>query len=94
MTAMNGQHKLTGYTNCLKFSVQKNLTITEKRLNIQAGNGYFERKKDKYKESQIAVVKDLAAYPKSDWNKEDIEERESKFKGRIVTFLKDNLNLA
>ena len=28
MTAMNGQHKLTDYTNCLKFSVQKNLTIT------------------------------------------------------------------
>jgi len=28
MTAMNGQQNLTGHTNCLEFSVQKNLTIT------------------------------------------------------------------
>jgi hypothetical protein len=40
--------------------------VFEKRLNIQAGNGYFVKKKDKYKTSSIAVVKELANYPKND----------------------------
>lgn len=70
-----------------------NKIVFEKKLNIQAGNGYFEKKKEKYKESEIAVVLELATYPKSDWVKDDIEKREKEFKNRIVKFLNDNLNL-
>ncbi|MBU0559349.1 MAG: HNH endonuclease family protein, partial [Bacteroidetes bacterium] len=70
-----------------------NKIVFEKKLNIQAGNGYFEKKKEKYKESEIAVIKELAAYPKSDWVKEDITKREIEFKNRIVKFLNENLTL-
>ena len=48
---------------------------------------------EEYKESEIAVVQELATYVKSDWVKEDIEKRESEFKNRIIKFLKENLNL-
>jgi hypothetical protein len=70
-----------------------NKIVFEKKLNIQAGNGYFGKKKDKYKTSKIAVVKDLANYPKNDWTKDDIEKREGEFKDRILSFLKTHLNL-
>ena len=52
-----------------------NLIALEGKINIQAGNGYFGRKKEKYKKSQISLVKKLSQYPKNDWVKEDIERR-------------------
>lgn len=70
-----------------------NKIVFEKKLNIQAGNGYFGKKKDKYKTSKIAVVKDLSAYPKNDWIKDDIETREKEFKDRLLNFFKTYLNL-
>jgi hypothetical protein len=54
-----------------------NKTPIEKRINIQAGNGYFGKKKNKYKNSAIADVKDLGDLGKSDWTKEDIIRREN-----------------
>jgi uncharacterized protein with ParB-like and HNH nuclease domain len=69
-----------------------NKIVFEKRLNIQAGNGYFGKKKDKYRASGIAVVKALGEYPKSDWVKEDIDERENNFIGRITDFIEEHLN--
>jgi hypothetical protein len=70
-----------------------NKIVLEKKLNIQAGNGYFGKKKDRYRDSSIAVVKDLSNYPKNDWIMEDIERREFEFKNRLVDFFKTHLNL-
>ena len=64
----------------------------EKRLNIQAGNGYFGVKKERYKVSTIADVIELSNYYKNDWVKEDIEERETSFKENLITFFKEELN--
>jgi len=69
-----------------------NKIVFEKRLNIQAGNGYFGVKKAKYNLSKIASVLDLSSYPKNDWVKVDIEEREIKFKSNLITFFKEQLN--
>jgi len=69
-----------------------NKIIFEKKLNIQAGNGYFGKKKAKYIDSKIACVQELAQYPKNDWIKEDIEKREKEFIERIIGFFKLQLS--
>lgn len=48
----------------------------EKRLNIVAGNGYFGKKKDMYKESRIAVTKALSQSNVEEWGLDDITERD------------------
>lgn len=68
-----------------------NKVVLEKKLNIQAGNGYFGVKKQKYSTSKIASVLELSNYPKNDWVKEDIEEREKKFKETVMSFFRDQL---
>jgi uncharacterized protein with ParB-like and HNH nuclease domain len=67
-----------------------NKVVFEKKLNIQAGNGYFGNKKQKYALSNIANVIELGTYPKNDWTKEDIENRENRFKERIISFFKEH----
>ena len=69
-----------------------NKIVFEKKLNIQAGNGYFGIKKQKYGLSKIACVLDLSTYYKNDWVKEDIEKREIKFKENLISFFKAQLN--
>ncbi|HUZ60659.1 MAG TPA: DUF262 domain-containing HNH endonuclease family protein [Hanamia sp.] len=69
-----------------------NKIVFEKKLNIQAGNGYFGVKKLRYSASKIASVLDLSVYPKNDWVKTDIEERETSFKSTLITFFKNQLN--
>ena len=44
-----------------------NKMLIEKRINIEAGNGYFGKKKEKYKDSKFLEAKELANYPKNDW---------------------------
>lgn len=68
-----------------------NKTVFEKKLNIQAGNGYFGVKKQKYKVSSIATVLELYNYPKNDWVQGDIVEREAKFKKTLLDYFKTNL---
>ncbi|HBK23122.1 MAG TPA: hypothetical protein DDZ60_11630 [Planktothrix sp. UBA10369] len=63
-----------------------------KKLNIQAGNGYFGQKKNKYKDSPIANVNDLSKYPSDDWVQTDIEAREKLFLESIVSFFHSNLD--
>jgi uncharacterized protein with ParB-like and HNH nuclease domain len=77
-----------------KLSLDKfgNKVVFEKKLNIQAGNGYFGVKKLKYKGSKIANVIDLSNYSKNDWVKDDIDKREEEFKSRIIDFLKSQLS--
>jgi uncharacterized protein with ParB-like and HNH nuclease domain len=68
-----------------------NKILFEKRLNIQAGNNYFNSKKSHYNKSQIANVIDLSNYPKPDWMKEDIEEREGVIIQDLIEYFKENL---
>lgn len=50
-----------------------NLTLIEKRLNIEAGNNPFEEKKDQYSESRFEMTQSLTNY--SDWSEEKIQDR-------------------
>lgn len=68
-----------------------NKIIFEKKLNIQAGNGYFGNKKQKYSQSKIASVINLSNYHKNDWIKNDIELREIEFKQNVVDFFKKEI---
>ena len=68
-----------------------NKTVFEKKLNIQAGNGYFGIKKQKYVVSSIATVKELSNYPSNDWIKTDIENREIVFKKTLMAYFRTNL---
>ncbi len=47
----------------------------EKKLNIRAGNGYFNKKKNEYKVSKIVIARELANLPDKDWSLDDITER-------------------
>lgn len=68
-----------------------NKIVFEKKLNIQAGNGYFGIKKQKYSMSNIATIIDLSNHYNNDWLKDDIEEREVIFKNNILDFFKKEL---
>ena len=50
-----------------------NLTLIEKRLNIEAGNNPFEEKRDQYSESGFEMTQNLTNY--SDWSEEKIQDR-------------------
>lgn len=68
-----------------------NKVVIEKKINIQAGNGYFGQKKSKYLKSKIANVLDLAAVPQLDWQKTDIEQREAEFTKTLSKFFAEAL---
>lgn len=68
-----------------------NKVAIEKKLNIQAGNGYFGKKKQHYEKSKIAAVNELSKHPVNDWVKTDIETRESAFLREITQFFATNL---
>ena len=88
-TNYNGWNKEDADAYLEKFG---NKIVLEKKLNIQAGNGYFGQKKQKYSQSKIAEVLKLSNYPKDDWTKDDIEARELQFKEVVVGFFKANLS--
>lgn len=69
-----------------------NKIVFEKKLNIQAGNGYFGIKKQKYSLSKIACVLDVSEYHKDDWVKDDIDLRETNFKSNLISFIKEQLS--
>lgn len=68
-----------------------NKVVLEKKLNIQAGNGYFGIKKLRYSSSSISTVLKLANYSTNDWLKEDIEQREEEFKETLINYFKENI---
>jgi len=68
-----------------------NKIVFEKKLNIQAGNGYFGIKKQKYSQSNIFCVNELSTLEQDDWLKDDIINREEELKGNIIKFLKDQI---
>ena len=56
----------------------------EKKLNIIASNGYFEKKKELYKQSKIYIVKELSESNVIDWQLEQIRERNIRLADRII----------
>lgn len=68
-----------------------NMMWLEKKLNIWASNKYFDDKKEEYKKSKILEAQSLVNYPKNDWLKEDIEERNEEIYQRLLKFFKKNL---
>lgn len=70
-----------------------NKIVIEKKLNIQAGNGYFEKKKSSYLKSNIACVKDLGNYTKPNWLQSDIVARGKNVTLTILNFFESELNL-
>ena len=48
----------------------------EKTLNIVAGNGYFTKKKQEYKTSEIEITKELGESALEDWTLDRITERD------------------
>lgn len=68
-----------------------NKIVFEKKLNIQAGNEYFGKKKTEYQKSAIATVQDLISHANNDWLKEDIIDREKTIKNDLITFFKSQL---
>lgn len=67
-----------------------NKIILERKLNIEAGNGFFAKKKEKYAQSKYKEVLNLSKYPKRAWLKEDIEERNEEFVKTIYDFFKES----
>ena len=62
----------------------------EKKLNIIASNGYFDKKKEEYAKSSIQIVKGLIAYG-HEWNLDSIAERDVRVTDAIMgLFLKWN----
>ncbi|MTB63130.1 DUF262 domain-containing protein [Streptococcus uberis] len=58
----------------------------EKRLNIIASNGYFEKKKESYNISKITLVKNIAS-EKSDWDLDDIRERDIRISDELYRLM-------
>jgi len=50
----------------------------EKKLNISASNNYFDKKKEKYKESNIAICKKLGHSSLEEWNLTNIDTNDAK----------------
>ena len=50
----------------------------EKKLNIQANNNYLNEKKNKYRESKIALCQNLGKSSLDEWNLENIAENDIK----------------
>lgn len=49
----------------------------EKKLNISASNGYFDKKKEKYLESKIAIAKKLGSTSVNEWNLDSITDKDA-----------------
>ncbi len=60
----------------------------EKKLNIAAGNGYFDKKKKLYADSNIAITKAIALDDAPDWNLDSITERDIRVSDEIKEILK------
>lgn len=59
----------------------------EKRLNLEAGNGYFGKKKEYYKNSNISIVKKMGEIPDDEWNLNNIELRDEILAKKIQDIL-------
>lgn len=60
-----------------------NKILLEKKLNIKANNNYFKTKKEEYKQSFIAMAKQLGNEPDDDWSTNNIMQRDGVVYDRI-----------
>lgn len=60
----------------------------EKKLNITAGNGYFQKKKSSYANSCIAIVRDMSQYSADEWKLEQVIERDNIISEAIIKILR------
>ena len=60
----------------------------EKKLNISASNNYFDKKKEKYKKSEIAVSEKLGKSSLSEWNLTNIEQNDEEICKQIKQLFK------
>lgn len=60
----------------------------EKKLNISASNNYFNKKKEKYKESKIAISEKLGKSSLSEWNLTNIEQNDEEISKLLKTLFK------
>ncbi len=60
----------------------------EKKLNIIAGNGYFDKKKNEYADSAIEVTKEMSTFDSHDWKLDQISERDIRVSDAIIAILK------
>lgn len=57
----------------------------EKSLNIKASNGYFDKKKEQYKESKITITKDFGKSDRQNWLPTDINGRDKYLSDQLTT---------
>lgn len=60
----------------------------EKKLNIVAGNGYFEKKKTYYAKSEIKMAQEVSKSTSCEWNLDSIAERDIRVCDAIKTIFK------
>ena len=63
-----------------------NLMPLEKKINIKAGNNFFDRKKEHYKKSKIQDAIGLSKHPSKNWSYDDYTERHDKILERFRAF--------
>lgn len=60
----------------------------EKKLNISASNNYFNKKKERYKESGIAICKKLGNSSLDEWYLDNIEKNDEKICNQLKSLFK------
>jgi hypothetical protein len=59
----------------------------EKKLNIIASNGYFKKKQDSYKKSEVKILQKLSE-TYSDWGVDEIRERDVRVADELIGIMK------
>lgn len=61
----------------------------EKSLNIKASNGYFDKKKEQYKDSKIAITKNFGNSSRQNWLPDNIEVRDKELSDQLTALFKE-----
>lgn len=69
-----------------------NKILVEKKLNIRAGDKYFDKKKQEYANSKIKETMKFSQTDKSDWKIDDIIKRSNSIFKTVTDFFKQNLD--
>lgn len=64
----------------------------EKPMNIRASNNYFDKKKEQYRTSKIAIANDLANLPKDNWLIADIDNRNKEVSKQLSNIFDNWIN--
>ena len=59
----------------------------EKKLNIAAGNGYFDKKKKEYEASKIAITKAMGTSHLTEWDLDSIIKRDVRICDSVMALL-------